>query len=309
MNAPAAVHKMYTADMEPAVLAASALGTAAAADLLLGYYGAGMLMHPPAMSPMEIFPDRFGASYEKISFPTPDGLTLSGWFIPSADGGDRTVLVCHGWGDNKGLMLEQTLFLRREGCNLFYFDFRGHGESGGNRVTLGKEELLDFSAAVDCLRRTRPKCAANLAVLGQSMGAAVAAMGLAAHPEIKAAVLESPFADFHQVGRRWGWSRLRVPYFPVIMTVMYMARLRTGHADIDSYSPESFLPAARTPVLMIAGEKDMLMPPADVLRLFGAAHEPKEYWQVPGAAHAKCHEAAPAAYEARVGAFLRAHLD
>ncbi|NNN04706.1 MAG: alpha/beta fold hydrolase [Elusimicrobia bacterium] len=281
----------------------------AAVTVGLAYYGAGMLLHPPAMSPMVFFPDQFGIAYEKVAFRSSDGLTLSGWFVPSPSGSDKTMLICHGWGDNKGEILEQTLFLNRtENFNLFYFDFRGHGESEGDQVTLGKLELRDFAAAMAYLKESRPRCAANLGVFGLSMGAAVAAMALPSYPQLKAAVLESPFADFHEVGRRWAWHRLRVPYFPVVMTIKYMARLRSGHADIDRYSPEACLPAAKTPLFMIAGERDGIMPPEDIRRLFSAAREPKEFWLVPGAAHAQCRRTAPADYEARVAAFLRARM-
>ena len=285
------------------------LAALVAALLAVAYYGGGVLIHPPAMSPMTYFPEQHGMPYEKVSFRTSDGLTLAGWFVPSPSGLEKTLLICHGWGDNKGEILAQTLFLNRaENFNLLYIDFRGHGESEGHQVTLGKLELLDFAAAVEYLKQSRPRCAASLGVFGFSMGAAIAAMALAAHPEIKAAVIESPFAGFHEVGKRWAWMKYRVPYFPIIMLVMAMAKLRSGHPDIDSYSPAAFLPRARVPLLMIAGERDALMPPEDVLRLFAAAREPKEFWLVPGATHGKCREVSPTVYDARVATFLRTYL-
>jgi hypothetical protein len=87
-----------------------------------------------------------------------------------------------------------------------------------------------------------------------------------------------------------------------------MVRLRSGHYDLDSFSPETYLPAAKTPLFIIAGERDGIMPPEDVRRLYDAARGPKELWVVAGAAHAKCRQAAPADYEARVSAFLRARF-
>ncbi|HEX4049217.1 MAG TPA: alpha/beta hydrolase [Elusimicrobiota bacterium] len=295
--------------MEPMLAGATGAVVLGTVTMGLGYYGAGMLIHPPFMSPMTRFPDAFGVAYEKVSFRTSDGLTLAGWFVPSPSGRDETLLICHGWGDNKGEILEQTLFLNRaEGFNLFYFDFRSHGESEGDQVTLGKMELLDFAAAMAFLKASRPRCAENLGVFGLSMGAAVAAMSLPAYPELKAAVLESPFADFCEVGRRWAWDRMRVPYFPLVMTIKYLARWRTGHRDLDSYSPEAYLPSAKTPVFLIAAERDGIMPPSDVRRLYDAARGPKDFWVVPGAVHAKCRRAAPAEYEARVAAFLRARM-
>lgn len=45
--------------------------------------------------------DVFQMPYESVHIPTTDGLTLDGWFIPEA-GADRTILICHGAGANKG---------------------------------------------------------------------------------------------------------------------------------------------------------------------------------------------------------------
>ncbi|MCR4295948.1 MAG: alpha/beta hydrolase, partial [Elusimicrobia bacterium] len=83
----------------------------AAAVYALCWWGAGIILHPPAMSPMWIFPEQFGLRYEKVAFKTRDGLELKGWFIPSTSGDKRTIVMCHGWGDNKGELLKQTYFL------------------------------------------------------------------------------------------------------------------------------------------------------------------------------------------------------
>lgn len=289
------------------ILAAAAL-VLCAAMIAAGYYGAGLMLRPPNMSAMSVYPERFGVAYERVSFPAADGHALAGWFVPSPAGQDKTILVCHGWGDNKGEILERTLFLnRKEGFNLLYLDFRGHGESAPSLVTMGKLELLDLAGAVAYLNKNRPQSAARLGIFGQSMGAAVAAMALRAHPEIRAAVLESPFAGYRQVSGRWAWRHSRVPAFPTIDFMMLWLRLRSGHPDIDAYSPVSRIAGCRTPILLIAGERDTLMPPEDVRRVYDGAAGPKEFWIVPGAHHAKCLEAAPADYETRVSGFLRAN--
>ena len=75
------------------------------AALWAPYWGGGLLLDPPFMSPMTIFPEQFGLEYEKVSFRTPDGLTLSGWFMASPSGRRETLVICHGCGDNKGQIL------------------------------------------------------------------------------------------------------------------------------------------------------------------------------------------------------------
>ncbi|TBR21265.1 alpha/beta fold hydrolase [bacterium] len=289
-------------------MTALALGAAVLllAALAVSYWGAGLLLSPPFMSAMTVFPERFGAAYEKVAFLSDDGHALSGWFLASPRGRDETVVVCHGWGDNKGEILEHTLFLNRDcGYNLFYFDFRGHGESAPSPVTMGKLELVDLEAALAWAKAKRP---GPLALFGISMGAAVAAQALARHPEVAAAVLESPFARYRLVGGRWAWNHYRVPYFPLVWLLMRWLRVRSGHADIDSYDPEEAVGAAKTPVFFIVGERDELMPPQDVRRVHDRAGGPKDCWVVPGAVHGKCRPAATTEYDARVGAFYRARL-
>ncbi|MCX5795593.1 MAG: alpha/beta hydrolase [Elusimicrobia bacterium] len=287
------------------VLGGAALCLAAVA-LGFGWWGAGLILHPPKMSPLAVFPEHFGLAYEKVSFSTSDGLTLKGWFLPSPTGDERTVLMCHGWGDNKGELLAGTRFLNSVGgFNLLYFDNRSHGESGGDITTIGCLEVLDFQAAMAYLRRQRPQCLKRLGVFGLSMGAAVAAMAAHEQPEVKAVVLESPFTDYRQVVRRWAWNNLRIPYFPLMMIVLWFLRLRVGREDVDSYSPIRFISrVAPRPVLFISGAEDRLMPPDDVGALYAAAREPKELWMIPGASHGKCRELAGPEYDRRLTEFF-----
>ena len=283
-----------------------------AAALTVCYLGAGVIMHPPAMSRMEVFPEQLGLRYEKVSFKTSDGLSLKGWFIPSPRGPQekRTLIMCHGWGDNKGELLRFTHFLNDiAGLNLFYFDFRSHGESEGEITTLGYYELIDFAAAIRYLMDNKPWAVEHLGVFGQSMGAAVTVMSMPDHPEIKAAVLESPFTDYRQVVRQWAWNRFHIPYFPIIVVTLWMLRWRVGEAGVATYSPRRFIAKiAPRPLLIIGGQDDALMPESDVRKLFSAAKEPKQLWIVPEAVHAKCHERGGLEYETRVTGFFNRHL-
>ena len=282
----------------------------AALVLAVGWWGSGLILYPPKMSAMSVFPEQFGLHYEKVSFTTADGILLKGWFLPSPTADERTVLMCHGWGDNKGKLLEDTHFLNSAGgFNLFYFDNRSHGESSGDFTTVGCLEILDFRAAMDFLRQSRPQCLRRLGVFGLSMGAAVAAMAVPEHPEVKAVVLESPFTDYRQVVRRWAWNNLRLPYFPLMMVVLWMLRRRAGREDVDTFSPRRFISrVSPRPILVISGADDLLMPPEDVRALHAQAREPKELWMIPGAAHGKCREISAAEYDRRIIEFFAKHL-
>lgn len=283
------------------VLAAVVLGVC--------YWGAGIILYPPNMSAMTVYPEQFGLRYEKVSFETRDGLTLKGWFIPAPQGGDKTLLMCHGWGDNKGELLKKTWFLSEAGFNLLYFDYRSHGESQGDFTTIGCLECIDFDAALDYLRAKRPEFLGRLGVFGLSMGAAVAAMSVFQHSEVKAVVLESPFTDYRRVVRQWAWNNFYLPYFPLVWITLWLLRLRVGDPKVDTYSPIKFIARlAPRPLLVISGSTDRLMPEHDVRALFAAASEPKQIWIIPEASHGKCHEVAGLEYETRVTGFLNRAL-
>ncbi|MDE1976307.1 MAG: alpha/beta fold hydrolase [Elusimicrobia bacterium] len=284
------------------------------AVILLGlgailYWGAGVILYPPSMSAMEVFPESFGLPYERIAFQTEDGLTLKGWFVPAPDANkDRTLLMCHGWSDNKGELLKMTAYLHQAGFNLFYFDFRSHGESQGEFTTLGHYELRDLRAAMNCLKEKKPWCLENLGVFGFSMGAAVAAMGAGDYPEIRAVILESPFTEFHRVCAQWTKNHLHIPYFPLVMGAIFVLRLRAGLA-VGRQSPiNSIARISPKPLLVIGGTADTLMPESGVRQLYAAAGEPKQLWIISGAAHGKCHETAGLAYERRVIGFFEKNL-
>ena len=261
----------------------------AAAVYALCWRGAGLILHPPSMSPMWIFPEQFGLRYEKISFKTRDGLELRGWFIPSTTGDKRTILMCHGWGDNKGELLKQTYFLNENGgFNLMYFDFRSHGESEGEITTIGGLETIDFDAAIKWLREAKLEFADSIGVFGMSMGAAVTVASLPKHPDLRCAVVESPFSDYRTVIKRWGWNNMRIPYYPLIALTLLLLRSRVKDPEIDRFNPvEAASKISPRPLFVIGGEFDDLMTPEDVKSVFTAAREPKQLWIVPEARHAK----------------------
>jgi pimeloyl-ACP methyl ester carboxylesterase len=282
----------------------------AAAVTGICWWGAGLILHPPAMSPMWIFPEQFGLRYERFSFKTRDGIELRGWFIPSTTGEMRTLMMCHGWGDNKGELLKQTYFLNETGgFNLMYFDFRSHGESDGEITTIGGLETIDFDAAVDWLKANRPDHAKNVGVFGLSMGAAVAVASMPKHAFLKCAVVESPFSDYRTVIKRWGWNHMRVPYYPIIAITLMILRARVKDPAIDAFNPvESAPKISPRPLFVIGGANDRLMTPEDVTKVFNAAREPKQLWIVPDAWHAKCREAAGMEYDTRVTGFFKRNI-
>ncbi|MFA5161363.1 MAG: alpha/beta hydrolase [Elusimicrobiales bacterium] len=292
------------------VIAWIAIGSVAAAALIVAaayLYSKRMLRPPHHRAPVAVFPDQFRLPHQNTVFTSEDGITLRGWFIP-ADNSPKTIILLHGWGNNRGDALAATHFLHEAGFNLLYFDFRCCGESGGAVSTVGYLETRDMEAALEYLKTRKPECAQAVGVYGMSMGAAVAVYAAARHDIIKCVALEAAFDSYEKAAGRYAWTHLRIPYYPFVPPALMFARMKLG-TDPEKFSPQYHIRAVSPrPVLFIHGSHDALVPLKDAKALFEKAGQPKEFWTVAGASHAKCAETGGAEYRKRLTDFFTANL-
>ena len=105
-----------------------------------------------------------------------------------------------------------------------------------------------------------------MSYLGESLGAAVA-VGLAVEHPPAALVLRSPFTTMADVGR------YHYPWVPVRWLVR------------DRYPTIERIARLRTPLLVIAGESDRIVPFEQSRRAYDAAGGPKTFRSLPGGDH------------------------
>ena len=241
-------------------------------------------LHPAAKrKPLDVWPDQYKLPFENVYFKTEDGVQIKGWFIPNPSS-DKTIILMHGWGMNRGDVFKNTYFLHDLGYNLMYFDFRALGESGGTVSSIGYLEVKDLQAAIQFLKDTRPFACEKIGLYGLSMGGMVA------------------------ICARWAWVHNKVPYFPLMPIVLHYMR-RNLAANPERYSPKYNIPKiAPRPVFIIHGRYDNLVPAAQAKMLFKCAGEPKEIWLVPGAKHNKCAEVGGYEYKQRLADFYKKYL-
>lgn len=286
------------------VLACLALGT------IWGcIYIAKKTLHPVSKrKALYAWPDQFGLPYENVVFKTEDNVQLRGWFITAPEESDKTIILMHGWGMNRSDILKNTCFLRDLGFNLFYFDFRALGESGGKTSSIGYLELKDISAAISFLKETRPQFCAKIGLYGLSMGGMVAICEAARNMDIVCVVAEASYYSFRRVVSRWAWVHRRVPYFPLMPLVLHYIRKQLG-VNPERFSPKYNIPKiSPRPVFLIHGRYDNLVPAAQAKMLYKRAGEPKEIWLVPGAKHNKCAEVGGYEYKHRLADFYRKYM-
>jgi uncharacterized protein len=149
--------------------------------------------HPPRQTD-QLHPGDFLLRADDIAFQSTDGVPLAGWLIH----GEReapAIILCHDLGESKSVFLDAVVPLQRAGYNLFLFDFRGHGSSGGQGSTLGSRERYDVLGAIDLLRARSDIDSTRLGIWGVGMGAYAAVLAAKERKEVVALALDSVYPD------------------------------------------------------------------------------------------------------------------
>jgi fermentation-respiration switch protein FrsA (DUF1100 family) len=277
--------------------------------LVISVRGAYAYTHP-ARYPVSDDPANHDLTYETVAFPNAGGLSLAGWFIFPKDesGNGAAIILCHGYGSTRAEMLPVAAILARHGYSALLFDFRGHGESEGDLVTLGHDEVQDVQGAVAYLL-TRPEVAPDrIGALGRSMGSATVIRAAARSPEIRAVVAEGAYASLADTIANDFTNLTGLPKFPFASLMVTLGEWQTG-LDISLVRPvDDIAQLSPRPVFLIHGLSDTTIPADNAWRLYQAAGEPRSLWLPQEVGHAASVHQQPAEFEARVVAFFDAAL-
>jgi len=151
--------------------------------------------------------------------------------------------------------------LARRGISVLLFDWRGYGKSEGSPSESGL--FRDAVAAYD-FARTRTN--GDIVLYGESLGSGVA-VRMASEQPVALLLLEAPYVSIAAVAR-WHY-----PFLPVDLILK------------DRFDSLSRIGAVKSPILVLHGGGDTVIPVASGRELFAAAPEPKEIWVAPDGGH------------------------
>ena len=256
--------------------------------------------HPGVLDPLLVSP-----LAKSWSVKTEDGLTLRGWYHPTAERRHLVILV-HGmwssWHEMAGLGRD----LHERGYDVLLFDLRGHGQSDPSRLFMGRRERGDLRAVLKWARGEGfpPD---RVGWVGFSMGASTLLMEAAHNPNIRVAVIDSPYGNLPELldAQLSKYSNLPRFFNPGILTAAHLA---FGVRTDDLIPIRSARSWGRRPLLLIHGEADTTVPARQARLLARAAGESCQTVMVPGVEHAEAYRMHPVPYVSRVDAFLQKNL-
>ncbi len=240
-----------------------------------------------------------------------DSVNIVGYHVHTAPNyalRPAVVILAHGGFRSKDIFAKALMAAwLSQNFDVVGFDFRGHGESGGEWTGDGKT-VADLKAVVDFVRQ---KGYQKIGVYGRSMGGWTAVLEAADYHDVEAiAVAGMPPGFFSEVPEfRGRISGLRIPGAAFVMRVLLGVRFK--HFDNDRRPIDELGKVSPVPILIIYNQTD---PGAGVIgerghwesipleqressyrhihslpftmqEVFDAARDPKEKWILPGAEH------------------------
>jgi fermentation-respiration switch protein FrsA (DUF1100 family) len=204
---------------------------------------------------------------EELTLATSDGERLVAWHLPPREG--RPVLVYfHGNAGNldREPRLQRFRAFAREGIGFLAIHYRGYGGSTGTPTEAGLH--LDARAAL--AEAGRLYGSGRLVAYGESLGTGVATR-LAVENPVRALVLDAPYTSTAGVAER-------------IYRLIPVRRLMH-----DQFRSDEIVGRLRTPLLVLHGTDDRIIPVEHGEELFSLAPEPKRLVLFEGGGHEDLH--------------------
>ena len=218
--------------------------------LFVYFYQRNLLYHP---SENNYLNDKITFNYEEIFIETDKNINLKSWFIKKDLNKFKTILIFHGNAGNLFNRVYKLNELNKLDVNILLISWRGF--SGNKGKPTEKNLYHDAEEAIKWLNN-RGVISKNIILYGESLGTGVATE-LGTSNAFGGIILESPFTSIANA------AKIYYPYLPVNIILK------------DRYNSISKIKNITTPILIMHGKKDNIVPQKMGLELYEKANQPK----------------------------------
>ncbi|MCZ2491664.1 alpha/beta hydrolase [Dellaglioa carnosa] len=237
-----------------------------------------------------------------------ENLKLVADYVPAEKPSTKTVVVAHGYMENKENMASYIRLFHDAGYNVLAPDDRGQGKSEGDYIGFGWKDRLDYIKWTKKLIAEKGQDQ-RIGLFGLSMGAATVMMmsGEKLPTQVKAIVEDCGYTNVEDLLAYQLKLQFNLPKQPLITTSSWVTQLRAGYSFAEADSVKQ-LKKNKLPTLFIHGDKDDFVPSSMVYDNYKASAGKKELWIIKGAGHAKAFGTNPALYSKKVVKFMNDNL-
>jgi len=196
--------------------------------------------------------DGLSHSFENINIKTKDNINLKGWFHLK-DLKKKTILFFHGNAGTLDNRIYKLNFLGNLDVNFLIIAWRGYSGSSGKPSEFGLYQ--DAKSALNWLN-SKGITEDKIILYGESLGTSVA-IEVGQNKDFAGVILETPFTSMVDVGKT------KYPFFPVSLLLK------------DKYESDKKIKNIKSPILIMHGEADKIVPFWMGEKIYQLANEPK----------------------------------
>jgi len=218
--------------------------------LIMYVFQRKLLYYPNINS--QIISDGLIHSFENINIKTKDNINLKGWFHLK-DLKKKTILFFHGNAGTLGDRIYKLNFLGNLDVNFLIIAWRGYSGSSGKPSEFGLYQ--DAKSALNWLN-SKGITDDKIVLYGESLGTSVA-IEVGQNRNFAGIILEAPFTSMIDIGKK------HYPFFPVKLLLK------------DKYVSKNKIKNIKSPVLVMHGKEDKIVPFYMGKKIYDLANEPK----------------------------------
>ena len=218
--------------------------------VFLYFYQRNLLYHP---NENNYSGDQISVPIEKVNIKTDDDIDLLGWFHEKDLEKYKTVLFFHGNAGSLENRIHKLNHFHKMDVNFLIIAWRGFSGNEGKPSESGLYE--DGESAIKWLVK-KGVDEKNIVIYGESLGTGVATH-LSQNKEFAGVILETPFTSMIDAAKKF------YPYIPVGLLLK------------DKFENKNKIKNIKSPILIMHGEKDQIVPFEMGKKMFEIANEPK----------------------------------
>ena len=218
--------------------------------LFVYFYQRNLLYNP---SENNYLNDEIRFSYKEIFIKTDENIKLKSWFVKKDLKKFKTILLFHGNAGNLFNRVYKLNELNKLDLNILLISWRSFS---GNKGKPTEKNLYHDAEKVVKWLNNQGLNNKDIVLYGESLGTGVATE-LASKNNFGGIILESPFTSMVET------AKIYYPYLPVNLLLK------------DRFNSKNKIKDIKTPILIMHGKKDNVVPQKMGLELFEKANEPK----------------------------------
>ena len=218
--------------------------------VFLYFYQRNLLYHPNENNYSE---DKISVDIEKVKIETLDNIELLGWYHEKNLKDSKTLVYFHGNAGSLENRIHKLNHFQDMNINFLIIAWRGFNGNKGKPSERGL--YIDGKSAIDWLKK-KGVDEKNLILYGESLGTGVATH-LAQNKNYAGVILETPFTSMVDAAKNF------YPYIPINLLLK------------DKFENFKKVKNINTPILVMHGEVDQIVPFSMGKKIYEIANNPK----------------------------------